>query len=151
MRDGTKFRPALAQDQRSPAQSRRPRPAAGRSPELRRRPGEPYLVFSDSVNRAMPSFQRELGLRGSPVEPVQRGYHAAHRHGPPWATRRTARLLPGPRSTPRPSWSGATIRRSSRTSCASSTTSCRTSSTAPPTRPRPPPTPPCASARWVWA
>jgi len=31
--------------------------------ELRLQTGEPYLVFSDSVNRAMPSFQRELGLK----------------------------------------------------------------------------------------
>lgn len=31
--------------------------------ELRLQTGEPYLIFSDSVNRAMPSFQRELGLK----------------------------------------------------------------------------------------
>jgi ribonucleoside-diphosphate reductase alpha chain len=31
--------------------------------ELRMQTGEPYLVFSDTVNRAMPSFQRELGLK----------------------------------------------------------------------------------------
>jgi ribonucleoside-diphosphate reductase alpha chain len=31
--------------------------------ELRLQTGEPYLIFSDTVNRAMPSFQRELGLK----------------------------------------------------------------------------------------
>jgi len=31
--------------------------------ELRLQTGEPYLIFSDSVNRAMPAFQRELGLK----------------------------------------------------------------------------------------
>jgi ribonucleoside-diphosphate reductase alpha chain len=30
--------------------------------ELRLQTGEPYLIFSDTVNRAMPSHQRELGL-----------------------------------------------------------------------------------------
>jgi ribonucleoside-diphosphate reductase alpha chain len=31
--------------------------------ELRLQTGEPYLIFSDTVNRAMPAHQRELGLR----------------------------------------------------------------------------------------
>jgi ribonucleoside-diphosphate reductase alpha chain len=31
--------------------------------ELRLQTGEPYLIFSDTVNKAMPSFQRELGLK----------------------------------------------------------------------------------------
>jgi len=31
--------------------------------ELRLQTGEPYLIFSDTVNRAMPSHQRELGLK----------------------------------------------------------------------------------------
>jgi ribonucleoside-diphosphate reductase alpha chain len=31
--------------------------------ELRLQTGEPYLIFSDSVNRAMPQHQRELGLK----------------------------------------------------------------------------------------
>ncbi|HZK98969.1 MAG TPA: ribonucleoside-diphosphate reductase subunit alpha [Caulobacteraceae bacterium] len=31
--------------------------------ELRLQTGEPYLIFSDTVNRAMPRHQRELGLR----------------------------------------------------------------------------------------
>jgi ribonucleoside-diphosphate reductase alpha chain len=31
--------------------------------ELRLQTGEPYLIFSDTVNRAMPQHQRELGLR----------------------------------------------------------------------------------------
>ncbi|MFT4254806.1 MAG: ribonucleoside-diphosphate reductase subunit alpha [Caulobacter sp.] len=31
--------------------------------DLRMQTGEPYLIFSDTVNRAMPSFQRELGLK----------------------------------------------------------------------------------------
>ena len=31
--------------------------------ELRVQTGEPYLIFSDTVNRAMPSHQRELGLK----------------------------------------------------------------------------------------
>ncbi|MCA0357939.1 MAG: ribonucleoside-diphosphate reductase subunit alpha [Proteobacteria bacterium] len=31
--------------------------------ELRLQTGEPYLIFSDSVNNAMPAFQRELGLK----------------------------------------------------------------------------------------
>jgi ribonucleoside-diphosphate reductase alpha chain len=30
--------------------------------EIRLQTGEPYLIFSDTVNRAMPSHQRELGL-----------------------------------------------------------------------------------------
>jgi len=31
--------------------------------ELRLQTGEPYLIFSDSVNRAMPQHQRDLGLK----------------------------------------------------------------------------------------
>ncbi|MBV8684006.1 MAG: ribonucleoside-diphosphate reductase subunit alpha [Caulobacteraceae bacterium] len=31
--------------------------------ELRLQTGEPYVIFSDAVNRAMPKHQRELGLR----------------------------------------------------------------------------------------
>jgi ribonucleoside-diphosphate reductase alpha chain len=31
--------------------------------ELRLQTGEPYLIFSDTVNRAMPAHQRQLGLR----------------------------------------------------------------------------------------
>jgi len=31
--------------------------------EIRLQTGEPYLIFSDTVNRAMPQHQRELGLR----------------------------------------------------------------------------------------
>jgi ribonucleoside-diphosphate reductase alpha chain len=31
--------------------------------ELRLQTGEPYLIFSDTVNRALPSHQRDLGLR----------------------------------------------------------------------------------------
>jgi ribonucleoside-diphosphate reductase alpha chain len=31
--------------------------------EIRLQTGEPYLIFSDTVNRAMPSHQRELGLK----------------------------------------------------------------------------------------
>jgi ribonucleoside-diphosphate reductase alpha chain len=31
--------------------------------ELRLQTGEPYLIFSDAVNRAMPAHQRQLGLR----------------------------------------------------------------------------------------
>jgi ribonucleoside-diphosphate reductase alpha chain len=31
--------------------------------ELRLQTGEPYLIFSDTVNRAMPAHQRELGLK----------------------------------------------------------------------------------------
>lgn len=31
--------------------------------ETRLQTGEPYLVFTDTVNRAMPAFQRDLGLR----------------------------------------------------------------------------------------
>jgi ribonucleoside-diphosphate reductase alpha chain len=31
--------------------------------EIRLQTGEPYLIFSDSVNRAMPQHQRELGLK----------------------------------------------------------------------------------------
>ncbi len=33
--------------------------------EIRLQTGEPYLVFSDTVNRAMPKHQRELGLKVS--------------------------------------------------------------------------------------
>src|SRR5678816_78246 len=31
--------------------------------EIRLQTGEPYLIFSDAVNRAMPAHQRELGLK----------------------------------------------------------------------------------------
>ena len=31
--------------------------------EIRLQTGEPYLIFSDTVNRAMPQHQRELGLK----------------------------------------------------------------------------------------
>ncbi len=31
--------------------------------EIRLQTGEPYLIFSDAVNRAMPDFQRDLGLK----------------------------------------------------------------------------------------
>ncbi|MBS0296552.1 MAG: ribonucleoside-diphosphate reductase subunit alpha [Proteobacteria bacterium] len=31
--------------------------------EIRLQTGEPYLIFSDTVNRALPSFQRDLGLK----------------------------------------------------------------------------------------
>jgi ribonucleoside-diphosphate reductase alpha chain len=50
--------------------------------ELRLQTGEPYLIFSDTVNRAMPSAPARAGPEGAPVEPVQRD-HAAHRHRPP--------------------------------------------------------------------
>jgi len=30
--------------------------------EIRLQTGEPYLIFADTVNRAMPQHQRELGL-----------------------------------------------------------------------------------------
>src|SRR3569623_1690871 len=33
--------------------------------EIRLQTGEPYLIFSDTVNRALPSFQRDLGLKVS--------------------------------------------------------------------------------------
>ena len=88
--------------------------------EIRLQTGEPYLIFSDTVNRAMPKHQRELGLKVATIEPVQRD-HAAHRHRP---SRRGAHrgLLPvvaQRRDLARVARRAAT---SSRTSCASSTT-----------------------------
>ncbi len=56
--------------------------------ETRLQTGEPYLLFIDAVNRALPKHQRELGLKVTHIEPVQRD-HAADRHGP--LTARSAR------------------------------------------------------------
>ncbi|MGC1303099.1 MAG: ribonucleoside-diphosphate reductase subunit alpha, partial [Caulobacteraceae bacterium] len=62
VRDGTKF--AL----RSPKNDEVVREVDARSLwqkilEIRLQTGEPYLIFSDTVNRAMPAHQRELGLK----------------------------------------------------------------------------------------
>nr|WP_307352739.1 ribonucleoside-diphosphate reductase subunit alpha [Caulobacter ginsengisoli] len=62
VRDGTKF------GLRSPKNDEVLREVDARSLwqkilELRLQTGEPYLIFSDTVNRAMPAHQRELGLK----------------------------------------------------------------------------------------
>ena len=49
--------------------------------ETRLQTGEPYILNIDAVNRALPKHQRELGLQGQHLQPVQRD-HPAHRHGP---------------------------------------------------------------------
>ena len=49
--------------------------------ETRLATGEPYIVFSDTVNRMMPKHHRELGPQGLDLEPVL-GDHAAHRPRP---------------------------------------------------------------------
>ena len=49
--------------------------------ETRLQTGEPYILNIDAVNRALPKHQRELGLQGQHLEPLQRD-HAAHRRRP---------------------------------------------------------------------
>ena len=61
VRDGTKF------DLRSPKTGESVRQVDARALwqkilEIRLQTGEPYLIFSDTVNRALPQHQRELGL-----------------------------------------------------------------------------------------
>jgi ribonucleoside-diphosphate reductase alpha chain len=61
VRDGTKF------DLRSPKSGETVRQVDARALwqkilEIRLQTGEPYLIFSDTVNRALPQHQRELGL-----------------------------------------------------------------------------------------
>ena len=46
--------------------------------EIRLQTGEPYIIFSDTVNSAMPTHQREARPQGAPVESLL-GNHAAHR------------------------------------------------------------------------
>ena len=50
--------------------------------ETRLQTGEPYLLFSDTVNRELAAAPARAGPQGAPVEPVQRD-PAAHRQGSP--------------------------------------------------------------------
>ena len=60
--------------------------------------GEPYLIFVDQVNRALPEHQKLAGPRGQDVQPLQRD-HAADRTRParPGAYGRLLPLLAQPR------------------------------------------------------
>ena len=96
--------------------------------ELRMQTGEPYLLFTDTVNNAMPAHQRELGLKVTQSNLCSRN-HAADR--PSTIAASTARpSAASPRSTPRHSSSGrrAELHRGRRS--ASSTTCWKTSSSA---------------------
>ncbi len=44
--------------------------------------GEPYIIFIDTVNKAIPEHQQAGGAQGENVEPLQRD-HAADRPRPP--------------------------------------------------------------------
>ncbi len=111
--------------------------------------GEPYLIFSDHVNRAVPSTSKLAGPGGEDVQPVQRD-HAAHRHRPPRqaAHRGLLPVVAQPRELVRV---GKTTRFHRGRACASSTTCCRTSSTARRPAWSAPNTRPCANARSAWA
>ena len=77
--------------------------------ETRLPTGEPYIIFTDTVNRPMPQHQRELGPQGRDLEPVL----ARSRCRPAatiWAAT-APRSAACPRSTSRPGTSGATTRR----------------------------------------
>ena len=118
--------------------------------EIRLQTGEPYLIFSDTVNRAMPQHQRELGLKVRQSNLCSRD-HAAHRQGPPGQGAHRG-LLPVLASTPRPSWSGATTRRFIEDVMRFLDNVLQDFiDRAPAGDGAAPSTPPCASARWAWA
>ncbi len=53
--------------------------------ELRLQTGEPYLIFSDTVNRALPRHQREPGLLKVRQSNLVLGNHAPRRARTTWA------------------------------------------------------------------
>ena len=61
VRDGTDFALKSPKDG-SPVRTVSARELWQKILEIRLQTGEPYLIFSDAVNRAMPAHQRELGL-----------------------------------------------------------------------------------------
>ena len=61
VRDGAKFDLQSPKDG-SPVRTVDARELWQKILEIRLQTGEPYLIFSDTVNRAMPAHQRELGL-----------------------------------------------------------------------------------------
>jgi ribonucleoside-diphosphate reductase alpha chain len=75
VRDGAEFDLRSAQGRRCAARWMRARCSRSWS-KLRLATGEPYIVFSDTVNNAMPKHHRDLGLKVRPVEPVL-GNHPA--------------------------------------------------------------------------
>jgi ribonucleoside-diphosphate reductase alpha chain len=98
--------------------------------EIRLQTGEPYLIFSDTVNRALPQHQRELGLKVKQSNLCSEiMLHTGKDH---LGVDRTAVCCLS--SVNAESFlNGATTRPSWRTCSASSTTCSRTSSTARPT------------------
>ncbi len=81
--------------------------------ETRLATGEPYIVFTDTVNRTMPKHHRELGLKVSTSNLCSRD-HAADRASTISATT-APRSAACPRSTSRPGTSGTATSSSSRT------------------------------------
>ena len=116
--------------------------------ETRLATGEPYIVFSDTVNRMSPSITANWGSRSRPRTCAPKS------RCPPASTISATIALQCaacPRSISRNGTNGAATSSSSRTSCASSTTSCRTISTGRPTRWRARNIRPCANAAWASA
>ncbi len=62
VRDGAKFALRSPKDH-SPVREVDARSLWQKILEIRLQTGEPYLIFADTVNRAMPAHQRELGLK----------------------------------------------------------------------------------------
>jgi ribonucleoside-diphosphate reductase alpha chain len=98
--------------------------------ETRLQTGEPYLLFIDAVNRAMPRHQRELGLKVSTSNLCSESTLTT---GRTTATRSARPFVVCPRSTSRPGTSGTRCQVSSRTCCGSSTTCSPISSRSRPT------------------
>ncbi len=148
VRDGAPFGLRSPEDRRG--RSARSTPArSGRSIlEPRLQTGEPYLIFSDTVNRALPKHQRELGLK---VRQSNLCCEIMLHTGPDHLGNERTAVCCLSSLNAENSWSGATTRPSSRTCCACSTMCCRTSSTARRRRWSAPPMPPGASARSGWA
>jgi ribonucleoside-diphosphate reductase alpha chain len=128
--------------------------------------GEPYIVYSDTVNKNIPEHHKLAGLTVKtsnlcseitlPTGKDHLGNESRHPtcvRRSPCRPARTISATNAPRcaacrrSIWRPSRNGRIIRRSSRTSCASSTTYCRISSTTRRTRSNGRPTRRCVSAR----
>jgi len=74
VRDGLMFCVAQSKDQRGLARKSMRVSVAADFLETRVQTGEPYLLFIDAVNRALPKLQRELGLK-CPHQSVQRDHH----------------------------------------------------------------------------
>jgi ribonucleoside-diphosphate reductase alpha chain len=116
--------------------------------ETRLATGEPYIIFSDTVNRSMPKHHQRAGAERSRPPTC-----APKSLCPPVATIWVViapRCAACRRSTLRHGTSGAPTRPSSKISCACSTMCCRISSTAPPTKWRAPNIARRANARSGW-